>query len=470
MVLQDFEKLTHIEGAHMITGWRGKIGRMLPDDLYRHLLNNSLKNSNSEQRTISEIRFYNENLTTHVANNLKIDFTKDRNSTGNCIQISDWQRLRKDFEQKGLVISKLSGQHGYAAVESWSVRDRFDNGDMMAKMDLRGLGAIWHVYASNISAIWDAQDFVGKVDAVYTWVDSSDQSWQEDYQRSLQNQDYPYRESVAGLGRFKSRDELLFSLRSLELNMPWINHVYLVTAGQAPQWLAKDHPKLTLVSHEEIFENPSDSLPTFNSHAIEANLSNIPGLREHFIYVNDDVFFGKMLHPNAFYGPVGQTKFSLSNRHFALENDVDLPVNQAARNNRNILIRDFDRTVSRKFKHVAHPQRKTVHEYLKDNYPEEIKRISRQKFRGELDLSIPSSLAHHIAARLGLGYSADIDYQYLEIGSDEFYLDAWRFMRLKRPSVFCINEVLSTSNSSQRDIIVRRMLESIFPLKSSYEF
>lgn len=453
----------------MIPGWRGKIGRTLPGSVYRHVLNSSLKDSISEKRKISEFQLANNNLAISIAENFKINYVEDPNSSANCIQMEDWTRLRQEFELKGLVVAKISGQRGYAVVESWSVRERIENDESYSKTDLRGLGSIWHVYASDLATMWDAQDFVGRVDAVYTWVDSSDQLWLENYQRSLQDINSPYRESVAGIGRFKSRDELLFSLRSLELNMPWVDQVYLVTAGQVPQWLETGHPKLTVVSHEDIFEYPREALPTFNSHAIEANLSNIPGLKEHFIYINDDVFLGKIMHPNDFYGPVGQTKFSLSNRHFSLEDNADLPVNQAARNNRNILIRDFDRTVSRKFKHVAHPQRKVVHQYMKDNYAEEIKRISGQKFRSEHDLSIPSSLAHHIAARLGLGYSADVDYQYLDIGSDDFYLDALRFMRSARPSVFCINEVLSADDSRQRDLIVRRILESIFPIKSSFE-
>lgn len=457
------------KGDQVITGWRGKIGRMLPDSIYRHMLNGSLGEPVFERRTISDFRSIHDETTLEIAANLKISVIEDLNSSGNCVQINDWARLRQEFERRGLVLAKITGQQGYSVVETWSVREPVDKELSFFKMDLRGLGSVWNVYAGELTPVWDAQDFVGGIDAVYTWVDSSDEEWFADYQASLHKLDVPYRESVAGLGRFKSRDELLFSLRSLELNLPWIDHVYLVTAGQVPKWLNIEHPRLTVVAHEEIFDDPEEALPTFNSHAIEANLSNIPGLKEHFIYINDDVFFGRRMHPNDFYGPVGQAKFALSNRHFALEKDAQLPVNQAARNNREIMLKNFERTVSRKFKHVAHPQRKSVHQYIKENYPEDIGRISREKFRGKLDLSIPSSLAHQIAARLGLGYSTTVDYQYLEIGSEDFYLDALRFVRAKQPSMFCINEILTSEDSETRDDIVRGMLQSLFPLKSSFE-
>ena len=42
-------------------------------------------------------------------------------------------------------------------------------------------------------------------------------------------------------------------------------------------------------------------LPTFSSPAIEAHLHRIPGLSDKFIYLNDDVMFGKEVWPDDFY-------------------------------------------------------------------------------------------------------------------------------------------------------------------------
>ena len=71
--------------------------------------------------------------------------------------------------------------------------------------------------------------------------------------------------------RFADYDQLRYSLRSVEKFSPWVRRVFLVTNGQIPHWINIDHPKLTIVTHEEIFED-TNNLPTFSSPAIEANL------------------------------------------------------------------------------------------------------------------------------------------------------------------------------------------------------
>lgn len=90
-----------------------------------------------------------------------------------------------------------------------------------------------------------------------------------------------------------------YSLRSLEKNAPWINHVYIVTNGQVPEWLDTSNPKVTIVTHKEIFKNPK-ALPTFSSPSIEMNLHHIRGLSDYFIYFNDDVFLGSPVIPADF--------------------------------------------------------------------------------------------------------------------------------------------------------------------------
>ena len=104
--------------------------------------------------------------------------------------------------------------------------------------------------------------------------------------------------------RFADNDELRYSLRSLQQNAPWVRHVYLVTNGQVPSWLDLDNPRITLVTHGEIFPNKSH-LPTFSSVAIESHLHRIPGLSEHFLYFNDDVFLGQPVSLEDFISPEG---------------------------------------------------------------------------------------------------------------------------------------------------------------------
>ncbi|XP_062580822.1 N-acetylglucosamine-1-phosphotransferase subunits alpha/beta-like [Saccostrea cucullata] len=100
--------------------------------------------------------------------------------------------------------------------------------------------------------------------------------------------------------RFEDNDELRYSLRSVEKFAPWIRHVFIVTNGQIPHWLDLENPRVTVVTHEDIFPNKSH-LPTFSSPAIEANIHRIPGLSKKFIYMNDDVMFGKEVWPEDFF-------------------------------------------------------------------------------------------------------------------------------------------------------------------------
>ncbi|XP_021926152.1 N-acetylglucosamine-1-phosphotransferase subunits alpha/beta isoform X2 [Zootermopsis nevadensis] len=99
--------------------------------------------------------------------------------------------------------------------------------------------------------------------------------------------------------RFEDKEELRYSLRSLERFAPWVRHVYLVTNGQIPYWLDLENPRLTIVTHDQIFPNLSH-LPTFSSPAIESHIHRIPGLSRKFLYLNDDVMFGKEVWPDDF--------------------------------------------------------------------------------------------------------------------------------------------------------------------------
>src|SRR5699024_5053315 len=107
-------------------------------------------------------------------------------------------------------------------------------------------------------------------------------------------------ESATAESRFASRDELRFSLRSVEYYASWFNHIYLVTDGQVPDWLDLNHPKLTVVDHKEIFADTT-VLPVFNSHAIESQPHHIAGLTERYLYLNDDVFFMRPTEPELFF-------------------------------------------------------------------------------------------------------------------------------------------------------------------------
>ena len=143
------------------------------------------------------------------------------------------------------------------------------------------------------------------IDIVYTWVDSSDPAWQEAFQLH-------YNEALASptaksyiigdiqMKRWQNRDELKYSLRSLEKNLKInVRKIHIVTMSQTPDFLNTTHPKINLVDLSSIMD--PKHLPTFSSSAITANLHKIEDLSEHFIYIQDDMFFGNTVSIDDFY-------------------------------------------------------------------------------------------------------------------------------------------------------------------------
>ncbi|MEU8139981.1 stealth family protein, partial [Streptodolium elevatio] len=152
-------------------------------------------------------------------------------------------------------------------------------------------------------------DITFPVDAVYTWVDGNDPAWRARRDKALADAggSTALNGQAANDARYTSRDELRYSLRSIDMYAPWIRTVYLVTDRQTPAWLDTDHPRVKIVDHRDIFTDP-DALPTFNSHAIESQLHHIDGLAEHFLYFNDDVFLGRPVTPATFFHANGLAK------------------------------------------------------------------------------------------------------------------------------------------------------------------
>eukprot|EP01116_Phalansterium_solitarium_P014565 TRINITY_DN3229_c0_g1_i1.p2 TRINITY_DN3229_c0_g1~~TRINITY_DN3229_c0_g1_i1.p2 ORF type:complete len:1966 (-),score=685.19 TRINITY_DN3229_c0_g1_i1:6465-12362(-) len=153
-----------------------------------------------------------------------------------------------------------------------------------------------------------------EIDIVYTWVNGSDPRQEKalrDIKRILHGElTLPECNSTVTVNctkrdeelanRFVDNNELRYSLRSVEKNAPWVRHIYIVTNGQIPYWLNLSNPRVSIVTHEEIFVNKSH-LPTFSSPAIETHIHRIPGLSKQFLYLNDDTFFGSEVFVDDFY-------------------------------------------------------------------------------------------------------------------------------------------------------------------------
>ncbi len=256
-----------------LSGWKGKIARCLPDSLWCQLLVISNMRPVGNSVSIADAQVLNRDRSRELAKKLGIEFLADRSDLTTRVRRTDWRELSEYLKDQGFRINRCDQDStGYGSISVWSVSQ--DDPGAFAKKWPQGAGAIWSVHSDNSALLPDIQDFVEPIDIVYTWVDSADVRWRQTYRR--------YKEQVPcegidassrDLARYTSRDELKYSLRSLELNIPWVRKIFIVTADQVPTWLNTDHPKIQVVSHQEIFENPSECLPTFNSHAIESQIS-----------------------------------------------------------------------------------------------------------------------------------------------------------------------------------------------------
>lgn len=149
------------------------------------------------------------------------------------------------------------------------------------------------------------------IDLVYLWVDGNDPTWQAKRDAALGNSES--KSSANCEGRYANHNELLYSLRSIEKYAPWINKIFIVTDNQIPKWLNPNNPKIQIIDHTEIL--PNESLPCFNSTVIEHFIADIPGLSEHFLFSNDDMYLNRPTSPEDFFTSEGLPIIRLKKRH-----------------------------------------------------------------------------------------------------------------------------------------------------------
>lgn len=313
-----------------------------------------------------------------------------------------------------------------------------------------------------------SEDIDFPVDVVYTWVDGADPEWAR---RRAQLSGAVYHPEAANDARFISRDELRYSLRSLHAYAPWVRNVYLVTDDQAPAWLDESHPDVQVVSHREIFSDPS-VLPTYNSFAIESQLHRIEGLSECFLYLNDDMFLGRPVRPQMFFLANGNSKFFLSQTRVPMGpiDERDTPVDAALKNNRMIISRLFGATITRGTQHVPYALQRSVLAEIEERFPAEHAATMASRFRAMDNLSITYSLHQYYAFHTGRAVPGMVNYGYVHLGVPNLADRLARALVRRDWDAFCLNDAFSTPDQIERqNEVLRPFLDSYFPVPSPYE-
>ncbi len=135
------------------------------------------------------------------------------------------------------------------------------------------------------------------IDFVVLWVDGSDPAWLAEKQRFQPAK--KKEDNDNGANRYRDWGLMQYWFRAVEKFAPWVRTVHFVTWGHLPPFLNTENPRLHIVRHEDYM--PAEALPCFNSCALEMNLHRIPGLAEHFVYFNDDVFLTQPTSPDDFF-------------------------------------------------------------------------------------------------------------------------------------------------------------------------
>ena len=133
------------------------------------------------------------------------------------------------------------------------------------------------------------------IDIVITWVDGNDEVWLAEKNKY----DTKKKDDSNSFIRYRDWGLLKYWFRSVEINAPWVNHIYLITCGHYPSWLNLDNEKITLIKHSDYI--PEKYLPTFNSNVIELYMHRIKNLSQRFIYFNDDMFIVDKVTPKDFF-------------------------------------------------------------------------------------------------------------------------------------------------------------------------
>ncbi|MYR40628.1 UDP-N-acetylglucosamine-lysosomal-acetylglucosaminephosphotransferase [Streptomyces sp. SID5910] len=317
-------------------------------------------------------------------------------------------------------------------------------------------------------------DHLFPIDVVYTWVDDSDPEWRAS--RNLARHELTgaqgtgLHEQAANDARYTSRDELKYSLRSIHQYAPWVRNIFLVTAGQVPSWLNTDFPGIRVVDHREIFSDPR-ALPTFNSHAIESQLHHIPELAEHFLYLNDDVFFGRPVQPGQFFHANGLTKFFQSKALIpsGRASTEDLPVNAAGKNSRGLIAQQFGTVISQKMKHTPHALRRSILAEIEQVYDKAHRVTQHSRFRSPSDVPIASSLHHYYAYQSARATVGDIRYVYIDLADNLAQRRLNNLLARRNFDTFCMNDTVTARDPEAQSRMVADFLDAYLPVPSPFE-
>lgn len=308
------------------------------------------------------------------------------------------------------------------------------------------------------------------VDLVYLWVDGNDPVWQAKHNAFIGKTEES--SPINCKGRYANNDELKYSLRSVETYAPWIRTVFIVTDNQVPEWLDISNTKVKIIDHKDIM--PAESLPCFNSALIEHFLYKIPGLAEHFLLANDDMYLNKAVTVDDFFTKEGFPIIRLGRRPFRKFRWFwRVNVRKKPLKNYSFTIARASQLVDDKYgvyytgmphhnidSYLKSDMQRVVEDYFRDEFAANNK--NRMRSNDDIQRILFSYTA--LALKRGkLRYVTRKESMHVEIQKERHYRRLEKF----RPMFFCMNDSEYAKDEDRKT--AKEYLERRFPDKSEFE-
>lgn len=253
------------------------------------------------------------------------------------------------------------------------------------------------------------------IDAVFTWVDGNDPNHIKKVQKYLDPAHHNNKKATND--RYNQVNEIEYAVKSIRKYASFVRNIYIVTDRQTPDFLNDAeikknlYPNVFIIDHTEIFKDYEEYLPTYNSMSIETMLYRIPGLSEHFLYLNDDFFIIKNTKPSDFFRdgkPIlrGFWKDFENNRWYKLiwykiKKKKNRVTNHSLNQIQGAKLTGFNKFY--KFNHTPHPLRvSTFENFFKENPQAMIDNIKHRT--RSLEQFVPQGLAYHLEIKNGTCY------------------------------------------------------------------
>lgn len=306
------------------------------------------------------------------------------------------------------------------------------------------------------------------IDLVYLWVDGNDPQWMAKRDAYIGK---PSEKEENCEGRYAEHEELKYSLRSIEKYAPWIRKIFIVTDNQTPKWIDTSNPKIQIVDHTEIM--PSECLPCFSSPVIQHCLYNIPGLAEHFLLADDDMYLNRPVKPETFFAEDGLPIIRFNRRpcrrlyYFFKTKVLRQPLHNyllTIHNAASLVEQRYGIYYTCKPHHNIDAYLKSTCIYTRDLFNKEISATLHNHIRSSDDIqrSVYSyvALAEKRAHKLYVNQYSSFR---LHIHKERLYK---KFVRYN-PIFFCMNDSQYANDEDRKRAAV--FINKLFPEKSSFE-